>query len=251
MSKAPRTIHLKPGQPLPRGYRLVAPGVAEYVQDERDKVAAEEDLDQRDALTELGIQTVHELAQRALTEAVGALELAKSKATPEDVDQVARAVVSVRETIVAVQKSLDTSTTDSRAKIVGVLSEAQAYAKEALATLAAKLELQLSSIRTNLGKYATRVDLAQLQDRVSGIAGIAEVDVQAGEHTILTIVLTNGTIFKRKIPRVSASGGSPSAGLREVFYQDVDPIVEMPSINFKRGFFPAHPDIPTMLVFRP
>ncbi len=46
--------------------------------------------------------------------------------------------------------------------------------------------------------------------------------------------------------------GLPGAdAVREVYYQDTDPVVTQPSINFKRGFFPVHPDIPTLLVFKP
>ncbi len=55
---------------------------------------------------------------------------------------------------------------------------------------------------------------------------------------------------QRNLSDVARRHASDS-GAQEVFYQDTDPLVTYPAINFKRGFFPAHPDIPTLLVFKP
>ncbi len=37
----------------------------------------------------------------------------------------------------------------------------------------------------------------------------------------------------------------------EVYYQATDPVVTWPAINFKEGYFPGHPTIPAMVVFKP
>ena len=51
----------------------------------------------------------------------------------------------------------------------------------------------------------------------------------------------------RRIKILRHSAGS-SYVRQEVFYQDTDPSVSYPAINFKEGVFPAYPDVPVMLV---
>lgn len=50
---------------------------------------------------------------------------------------------------------------------------------------------------------------------------------------------------------ILAAGAQGSAGVREVYAQTLDPAVTLPSINFKAGYFPAHPTILSMRVFIP
>ncbi len=56
--------------------------------------------------------------------------------------------------------------------------------------------------------------------------------------------------FKFRLGR--GERGPAGVGLQEVFYQDIDPPgVTYPAINFAGGYFPAHPEIPVMKVFKP
>ncbi len=70
------------------------------------------------------------------------------------------------------------------------------------------------------------------------------VEVSCNQYTVLE-ACAQGPQGIQGIP------GPTGVGLQEVFYQSTDPVVTYPAINFKAGFFPAHPDIPTLLVYKP
>lgn len=99
-------------------------------------------------------------------------------------------------------------------------------------------------------------------DRVSGTvvleSAAAVVSVPAREQRVAPVQRTHALTVVRGFRIVVEGRRSQislpviaTRGLKEVFYQDDDPDISYSAINFKTGVFPAHPDVPVMLVNEP